>query len=44
MMQSGGSYNKEPPLFFCVENKDVLIFLKITSIIITEQKIKNTKL
>ena len=25
--------------FFCVENEDVLIFLKITSIIITEQKI-----
>ena len=24
----GGSYNKEPPLFFCVENEDVLIFLK----------------
>ena len=28
MTQSGGSYNKEPPLFFCVENEDVLIFLK----------------
>lgn len=43
MMRSGDSYNKESPLFF-VKNKEVLIFLKITSIIITEQKTENTKL
>ena len=28
MTQSGGSYNKEPPLFFCAVNKDVLIFFE----------------